>query len=100
MSKPHLEFVSVDLSAGWQTPPGYPEGIQQKVLSSDLDETKKLGSRARVLRFDPGAFTTTPFVHDHWEEVYLLDGTLIIGNDVAGRGGKSFSLGQRATEGA
>jgi len=92
VGKPHLEFLPVDLASGWETPPGYPEGIKQKVLSSDLDETTKSGSRTRLLRFDPGVFTTAPFVHEHWEEVYLLGGTLVVGNDANGRGGQSFSF--------
>jgi ChrR Cupin-like domain len=91
MNKPHLEFHTVDMDAGWVTPPGYPAGIQQKILASDLDETRKMGSRTRLLRFAPGVYTTTPFVHDHWEEVYLLSGDLIVGNDARGGGGESFS---------
>ena len=71
MNKPHLEFHPVDMKHGWATPPGYPSGIKQKILASDLDETRKMGSRTRLLRFDPGVYTTAPFVHDHWEEVYL-----------------------------
>ena len=66
MNKPHIEFLRVDLNEGWETPPGYPAGIQQKILASDLDEVKKMGGRTRLLRFAPGAFTTKPFVHDHW----------------------------------
>jgi hypothetical protein len=92
MGKLHLEFTPVDFASGWETPPGYPEGIKQKILSSDLDEATKSGSRTRLLRFDPGVFTTVPFVHDHWEEVYLLDGTLVVGNDAKGRGGQGFSF--------
>jgi len=92
VGKPHVEFLSVDLASGWETPPGYPDGIKQKILSSDLDEAGKSGSRTRLLRFDPGVFTTVPFVHDHWEEVYLLSGTLIVGNDAHGLGGESFSF--------
>ena len=65
MNKPHLEFHKVDMSSGWVTPPGYPSGIQQKILASDLDETRKMGSRTRLLRFEPGVYTTAPFVHDH-----------------------------------
>jgi ChrR-like protein with cupin domain len=91
MNKPHLEFHKVDMSDGWITPPGYPAGIQQKVLASDLDETRKSGSRTRLLRFAPGVYTTAPFVHDHWEEVYLMSGDLIVGNDAQGRGGESFA---------
>src|SRR5262245_53824714 len=91
MNKPHLEFHAVDMADGWVTPPGYPAGIQQKILASDLDETRKMGSRTRLLRFAPGVYTTSPFVHDHWEEVYLLSGDLIVGNDQQGKGGESFA---------
>ena len=88
--KPHLEFTRVDVSADWATPPGYPAGIQQKILASNLDEDGKTGSRTRLLRFEPGTYTTAPFVHDHWEEVYLISGDLIVGNDAHGRGGEPF----------
>lgn len=88
--KPHLEFHTLDMATGWETPPGYPEGIKQKILASDLDEEAKRGSRTRLLRFDPGVYTTEPFVHDHWEEVYLLHGDLTVGNDASGRGGEAF----------
>lgn len=88
--KPHLEFHTLDMSTGWETPPGYPEGIKQKILASDLDENGKRGSRTRLLRFDPGVHTTEPFVHDHWEEVYLLHGDLTVGNDAQGQGGEAF----------
>jgi hypothetical protein len=37
-NKPHLEFHKLDMGAGWETPPGYPSGIKQKILASDLDE--------------------------------------------------------------
>jgi len=90
MNKPHLEFHAVDMNSGWITPPGYPAGIEQKILASDLDEAGKMGSRTRLLRFAPGVYTTAPFVHDHWEEVYLLSGDLIVGNDDQGNGGESF----------
>jgi hypothetical protein len=90
MNKPHLEFHRLDMDKGWVTPPGYPAGIQQKILASDLDETKKMGGRTRLLRFAPGVYTTAPFVHDHWEEVYLVSGDLIVGNDDKGKGGEPF----------
>jgi hypothetical protein len=78
------------MNSGWETPPGYPSGIKQKILASNLDEVKKMGSRSRLLRFDPAVFTTAPFVHDHWEEVYLLSGDLVVGNDAQGKGGETF----------
>lgn len=91
MNKPHIEFRQVDMTEGWKTPPGYPSGIEQKILASDLDETRKMGGRTRLLRFQPGVYTTAPFVHDHWEEVYLLEGDLIVGNDENGNGGTKFT---------
>ena len=87
--KSHLEFISVDLHGGWEVPPGYPPCFYQKVLASDLDEVDKRGSRTRILKIEPGAFSTEPFVHDHWEEIYLFQGDLIVGNDRNGKGGQS-----------
>jgi hypothetical protein len=90
MIKQHLEFKSLDLDAGWQVPPGYPEGIEHKILAGDLDEPNKTGNRTRLLRFKAGTYTTEPFIHEYWEEVYLLEGDLIVGNDEKGEGGTVF----------
>jgi hypothetical protein len=90
ITKEHKEFHSIDFGAGWEVPTGYPNGIQQKILAGRLDEGKRSGSRTRLLRFQPGVFTTAPFVHDYWEEVYLLSGDLTVGNDVEGKGGTAF----------
>ncbi len=76
--KEHLEFHSVNLDAGWGTSVGYPAGIEQKILADSLDEAAGRGNRSRLLRLAPGAFTTSPFVHDYWEEIYLLSGDLIV----------------------
>jgi len=91
IDKAHLEFHAVDMHDGWHVPPGYPPGIEQKILAGELDEENKRGNRTRLLRFDAGVFTTTPFVHDYWEEVYLVSGDLIVGNDKNGEGGESFA---------
>lgn len=90
INKEHKEFYSVDMESGWETPPGYPRGIEQKILSGALDEEGKAGTRTRLLRFQPGIFTTKPFVHDYWEEVYLVSGDLTVGNDEKGEGGEAF----------
>lgn len=90
VNKIHDEFRTVDLSTGWEVPAGYPSGIQQKILSGALDEPGRRGTRTRLLRFDPGVFTTAPFVHEYWEEVYLVSGDLTVGNDAEGKGGQSF----------
>ena len=91
VNKQHDEFYAVDLESGWETLPGYPDGIQQKVLSGSLDERAGSGTRTRLLRFAPGVFTTAPFVHEYWEEVYLVSGDLTVGNDADGQGGEPFS---------
>jgi hypothetical protein len=78
------------MNQGWVTPPGYPDGIEQKILTGELDERSRRGSRTRFLRFKPGVFTTKPFVHDYWEEVYLVSGDLIVGNDERGQNGERF----------
>lgn len=90
VDKQHLEFVPVDVDTGWEVPPGYPEGIKQKVLAGALDEDAERGTRTRLLRFDPGTWTTAPFVHTYWEEVFLVSGDLTVGNDADGNGGDGF----------
>ncbi len=90
INKLHDEFRAVDMTEGWEVPPGYPAGIQQKILSGALDEAGKRGSRSRLLRFEPGVFTTAPFVHEYWEEVFLVSGDLTVGNDGQGNGGEAF----------
>lgn len=88
--KDHTEFRTIDVTTGWRSPPGYPSGIQEKILSGALDEENMLGSRTRLLRFLPGAFSTVPFVHDYWEEVYVIEGVLTVGSDENGMGGVPY----------
>ncbi len=82
--KEHLEFFRLDLETGWDTLPGYPSGIEQKILAGFLNEEASEGSRTRLLRLRPGAFTTEPFVHNYWEEVFQLSGDLIVGGETFG----------------
>lgn len=88
--KGHKEFHTLALNEGWENLPGYPAGIQQKIIAGSLDETRKRGNRTRLLRFAPGVHTTKPFVHDYWEEVFLVSGDLVVGNDEHGNGGEKF----------
>lgn len=90
IQKEHKEFHTVDLKSGWETPEGYPEGIKQQILAGFLDEDRKRGCRTRHLRFEPGVYTTAPFRHDYWEEVYLVSGDLTVGTDQNGKGGVKF----------
>ena len=32
-----------------------------------------------------------PFVHEYWEEVFLVSGDLVCGSDAQGKGGESFT---------
>jgi len=91
VNKPHLEFAGVDLASGFTVPPGYPSGFKEKILAGSLDEQNRHGSRTRLLRIEPGTYSTAPFIHEYWEEVYLLSGDLIVGNDDKGRGGEKFT---------
>jgi hypothetical protein len=92
VQKEHKEFHTVDLEKGWETPPGYPPGVEQQILSGRLDEENKRGTRTRHLRFAPGAYTTAPFVHEYWEEVYLVSGDLRVGSDENGEGGTEYGV--------
>lgn len=92
INKAHAEFYAVDMDQdGWAVPTGYPQGIEEKILSGVLNEDAKQGFRTRLLRFKPGIYTSAPFMHDYWEEVYLVEGDLTVGNDARGQGGTAFA---------
>jgi hypothetical protein len=74
-AKPHLEMIGVALDGGWQPLPGLP-GIECKTLVDNLDETARTGTRTRLVRFAPGAFTEGQFSHTYWEEFFLLSGDM------------------------
>jgi hypothetical protein len=80
------------MMSGWELPPGYEprSGAEQKVLSGELDEQARRGFRTRLLRFPAGFHTSAPFVHEYWEEVFLVAGDLWVGNDANGEGGERF----------
>jgi hypothetical protein len=89
--KGHKEFHGVDMTQGFQKVPGYPWGFTEKILAGSLDEKNKVGNRTRILKIEPGAFSTVPFVHEYWEEVFLVSGDLVCGSDDKGQGGESFT---------
>ena len=93
VNKIHDEFHSIDMVNGWQAPEGYEpgSGVDEKILSGALDTKNKSGTRTRLLRFQAGVFTKAPFVHDYWEEVFLVAGDLTVGNNAEGEGGEPFS---------
>jgi hypothetical protein len=49
VNKPHLEFRRVDMNSGWSTPPGYPTGIEQKILAAAVG----IGSSRRAISAKP-----------------------------------------------
>ena len=47
-------------------------------------------AHAAILAWAMLAFSTKPFVHEYWEEVFLVEGDLICGSDAQGKGGEQF----------
>lgn len=73
MSKPELEFFPAH-GVGWTPVPGKVSGLYERILARDSDT----GVATRMLRFAPGTDTSANgiLVHDFWEEVYILEGSL------------------------
>ena len=84
---PHREFFRLGLDGPWQPVDGYPPGIWYQELAGTLAED---GVRARLVKFDAGAFTTAPVVHDTAEMVLIFTGDLIVGSAADGTGGVVF----------
>ena len=76
--KPHREFFAIDLDGDWTPVPGYPDGIAYKTLADNLDPVARTGTRSRLVRFAPGVLLDRRVRHDHWEEVYVIDGDLVV----------------------
>ena len=57
----------------WKPLSDFP-GVSVIHLSGVLDEDRKSGRRTRLVRFEPGARTPKPLVHDYHEEVFLVSG--------------------------
>ena len=90
VNKDHQEFYAVGFDDGFELIPGYPDGFKHKILTGFLDKKNKKGGRTRLLRIEPGTYSTEPFMHDYWEEVWQVSGDLIVGNDENGKGGEQF----------
>lgn len=74
MSKPELEFFSPETVDWTPVPDSRCDGLSERILAR-CDS----GSVAtRLLRFSAGTDTTSngTMVHDFWEEVYILQGSL------------------------
>ena len=90
MPKPEVSFHELDMEAGWEQVPGGAAGVEQKMLSGALDEDAKIGVRTWLIHFQPGTIAPDKFLHDYWEEIYLISGDLISGCDADGQGGELF----------
>jgi hypothetical protein len=78
MAKPEREFAGVD-ELPWVPVAGSASagaggvGIEKKVLSRD----PVTGDVTRLLRFAPGVRTADAIAHDFWEEVFIVEGSLV-----------------------
>ncbi|NIM95431.1 MAG: hypothetical protein GTO18_17175 [Anaerolineales bacterium] len=73
MSKPEIEFIDCDTTYKWRSVEGDTLGIKEKILSEDPET----GDYTRLVKFPPGIKTSETLIHDFWEEVYILSGSLI-----------------------
>lgn len=96
IKKPYLEFHQVDLNTGWEVPPGYPAGLEQKIVSGHLDEKRKRGTRSRLMRYLPGAGSSTGFLHEYWEEVFCVAGDFELFDEKTGTTVETFGMGAYA----
>ena len=74
MAKPEREFFAVNDIEWTPAQGGLIAGLYERILARNSDT----GIATRMLRFDPGTDTSAagPQVHDFWEEVYIVEGTL------------------------
>ena len=72
MAKPEIEFKDYDTSYEWRPVEGDTFGIKEKILSHDSET----GDYTRMLKFPPGLETKETLVHDFWEEVLIVEGSL------------------------
>lgn len=82
MPKAELEFFDPTLSGKWFRPEGYPEGVTQLTVTDD----KETGVFTRLLKFEPGTETTATLTHECWEEVYIIEGGLMVGDTAYTKG--------------
>jgi hypothetical protein len=70
------DFHEIDLTSGWETPPGYPPGVEAKILADSLDRNAKTGHLTMLMRYQPGAKDDRMLEHDLVEEVLFLEGEM------------------------
>ncbi len=80
----NMGFEGLDLDAGFSEYDGKVTGIWEKILSDDRDPGARTGKRTRLLRLDPGVRTPVAHAHDYWEEIYVIEGSMIEGTPESG----------------
>lgn len=92
-ARPHREFFAIrphDNDTRW-TPVAASHGrIDEIILSDNLDAATGTGSRTRLARWSAGALINRPVVHDFFEEVFIVEGDMVVGCDAKGQGGERF----------
>lgn len=78
MAKPELEFIdpAAHDRVAWRPVAGDKTGLLEEMILAEDPET---GDFTRLLHFPPGADTSPngSVHHDVWEEVFIVEGTLI-----------------------
>ncbi|HEV7259195.1 MAG TPA: cupin [Bosea sp. (in: a-proteobacteria)] len=93
--KLHREFFDALAPDGWEPVAGY-AGVEQKLLSGQLDHVGRSGALTRLSRWAPGAFVAEPVLHDWCEEVFLISGSLRIGVPADGEAAALLPAGSYA----
>ena len=83
-SKTNIDFTALDLAQGFAGYTDRGQGLAERPLSGALDKAAGTGSRTRMVRMAPGAETPDAHSHPYWEEIYLIEGDLSVGD---GKGG-------------
>lgn len=92
-AKRHREFFAIrpDAASTAWSPVAASAGLIEEILLADnLDTEAGKGSRTRIARWQPGALIARPVVHDFHEEVFIVEGELVVGCDAEGEGGEVF----------
>ena len=93
LTKLHREFFAIrpdSDSAAWSPVTASAGRIEEILLADNLDRAARTGSRTRLARWSPGALIDRPVVHDFHEEVFIVEGDLVVGCDAEGGGGEAF----------
>ena len=89
----HREFFAIRpeaASTAWSPVPASAGRIEELVLADSFDAAARNGSRTRLARWSAGALIDRPVCHDFHEEVFIVEGELVVGCNAQGQGGTPF----------